>query len=213
MVTPKFLAKFKEKNFLFDFCYLFVGLLLVNGIILGSVYYFSGESLFDEEDLRYLTINKLITYILLFPLIEEFAFRGIFSLKNRYYLFFSWLSNLIVVYVIVKNVWFLVFYGFFLSVLCLVLMLRNCLRKRFRKFVQRYFVYFLVFTSLAFGLMHLSNYDQINLQTFLKVLPRILSGFYLGYIANKYGIFYSCTMHGVNNVIPFILLLFQKFKL
>ncbi|MGQ1943880.1 CPBP family glutamic-type intramembrane protease [Ornithobacterium rhinotracheale] len=212
MVMLKILAKFKERNFLFDFCYLFIGLLFVNGIILGSVYCFSGESLFDEEDLRYLTINKLITYILLFPLIEEFAFRGIFSLKNRYYLFFSWLSNLIVVFVIFKNVWFLIFYSLFLSFSCLILMFKNREMERFRKFVQKYFVHLLVFTSLAFGLMHLSNYDQINLQTFLKVLPRIISGFYLGYIAKKYGIFYSYIMHGVNNIIPFIFLLYQKFK-
>jgi hypothetical protein len=37
----------------------------------------------------------------------------------------------------------------------------------------------------------------------IKDFPRILGGFYLGYIANKYGIKYSILMHCINNTIPF----------
>lgn len=200
--------KFRKKNILFDFCYLFIVLLATSAIFLISTYIYYELPLFDDDDLKLLNYNKLILFIVIIPLIEEFALRGIFDLKNKLFIFLFILCSTTVVLIFAAKLWISI------PILAIVLFVGGTTffnltyRNLFNKFIARYFIYFLTCSSICFGLLHLNNYETIDIHTILKILPRIVGGFYLGYIAKKYGILYSWLMHAVNNLIPIFLAFF-----
>jgi len=65
--------------------------------------------------------------------------------------------------------------------------------------------------SLAFGFIHINNYDiTLNVLLFspILVLPQILLGGYLGYVRVKFGLVYSILLHATYNGILSIFILF-----
>ena len=74
-------------------------------------------------------------------------------------------------------------------------------------FINRYYHILVVISVLIFAGTHITNYDDYSLATFVALIPRVISGFYLAYIVTKYSIWHSWLMHAVNNTIPFIVLL------
>lgn len=205
--------KLSEKDIAFDFIYLFMALVLFSSIFLILTFIAYKKPLFDDEDLTFLSLGKLAMYILVIPFIEEFAIRGIFALNKKINIVLFSISLAIIVLTFISQIWIsstiiittLLFSGF----LFFNLEFRNIINI----FIKDYFIYLLCITSIIFGVLHLNNYETFDSLTFLKIIPRILGGFYLGYIAYKYGIAYSYLMHGTNNLLPFIFVFVYKILL
>ena len=72
---------------------------------------------------------------------------------------------------------------------------------------RRYFGVLFYFSAVFFGLVHISNYN--NIQQFwwltpLLVLPQLFGGIELGYVRTQYGLMWAMFNHALNNFIPFV---------
>ncbi|MDR6300247.1 membrane protease YdiL (CAAX protease family) [Mesonia maritima] len=74
---------------------------------------------------------------------------------------------------------------------------------------QNYFI-MIYLTSICFGAIHMTNYEEVNVQTFLSVIGRVMGGFYFAFIVTKYSLKSSYLLHAINNIIPFFILLGVK---
>ncbi len=77
---------------------------------------------------------------------------------------------------------------------------------RVERLWQRHFKLIFYLVAIAFGLIHLSNYQHLTTWHYLLApvltLPQLFAGFYLGYVRMKYGIWYGITLHALWNAIP-----------
>lgn len=101
-----------------------------------------------------------------------------------------------------KLIAYLLFVIITTPVLGLVLKI-GVLKDSFEVFHHKIFPFLLYFTSIAFGLAHISNYlvgiDKIWFITPLLIAPQLTFGFILGYIRVKYGFGWSVFSHMLNN--------------
>lgn len=201
---------FCNKNILFDFVYLFGTIILLNILILVFSYLIFSKPLFDSEDLKLLNFEKVILFVFIIPIIEEFSIRGIFVFNNKIYIIISLISIILLLFVFINDFLISLILSFLIVVFGIFILLNSDLRLNFNIFIKNNYIYILIISSIIFGILHLGNYDTIDFHTFLKIIPRFIMGFYLGYIAYKYSIFHSYIMHSVNNVIPFLILLLQQ---
>lgn len=84
--------------------------------------------------------------------------------------------------------------------------------RRARQFSQRYVVWFWVYT-LAFGLVHISNYQPEAGQWLwlpLLVVPQTITGVLLGYLRIRGGLFSAMLAHFVHNLVAVVLLAWLK---
>lgn len=206
-----FFNKFHEKNIIFDFVYLFISLMVCTCLFLILVYIINGKPLFDDSDLKFLEIKRLIIFAIFIPLVEEFGTRGIFSLKSKTYIIFFGVALTILLLTFITNDIIKIITLSTVLIFCISIMFNLEYRAEINSFIKRNYIWFLLITSIAFGFLHIFNYETINFVTILKIIPRILGGVYLGYIAYKYGIMYSYLMHAINNLIPFIFALIYSY--
>jgi hypothetical protein len=78
---------------------------------------------------------------------------------------------------------------------------------------SNYFPTVLYISTIAFGLVHISNFElttQVLLLSPLLVAPQISIGFLLGYIRVKFGLFWSIALHASYNMVLTIPLLLVK---
>ncbi len=78
-----------------------------------------------------------------------------------------------------------------------------------RFYLHHYQLYFYV-SAIAFGLIHLNNYEIKNfipLVTVLLVMSQLFAGLVLGYVRIKWGLKWSMGFHALHNLF-FVLLLF-----
>jgi hypothetical protein len=78
---------------------------------------------------------------------------------------------------------------------------------------SKYFPTMLYIFTLAFGLVHISNFElttQVLLLSPLLVAPQISVGFLLGYIRVKFGLSWSMALHACYNMVLTIPLLLVK---
>ncbi|PWK28572.1 CAAX prenyl protease-like protein [Arcicella aurantiaca] len=79
----------------------------------------------------------------------------------------------------------------------------------------RFFPFIFHFSAIIFGLMHLTNFEHIN-NYFLAiplVCSQFVSGYVLGFVRMKFGLFYSMGLHAVWNFIasfPILIMLIAK---
>lgn len=194
--------RLRNKNIIFDFIFLFAILIGASTLFLISTYMCYGKPLFDSEDLKVLNYDKFLLAIFIIPAIEEFGTRGIFALRNRAFILLFILCTSIVLYTFISNAWLSIPIFFIILVTGVTSFCNVKYRVIINTYIKNNFINFLLFSSVVFGLLHINNYKIVDIHTYLKILPRILGGIYLGYIANKYGIIYSCLMHSINNMIP-----------
>ena len=80
-------------------------------------------------------------------------------------------------------------------------------KNKAKTFWFKYFRLFFYLFTLAFGLMHLTNYGNTNTLFYilapLIVLPQIIAGITLGYVRLKLGFFWGVLQHGLYNLILF----------
>lgn len=201
---------FKDKNIQFDFIYLFIFVFTFNMLILKIINHIYKKPFIDEDDFSKLTIGIFVTYVFLIPLIEELCFRGVLSLSKKIF-FVSLVAILIVLLCFFK------FNFISLSIISLIIILgiltlvNNDLIFRIKRFVDENIIIVIIITAILFSIAHLKNYESINVEAYLKIIPKFTGGLYLGYIAYKYGISRSYILHGMNNLIPFIIILIVKY--
>ncbi|MEH6513665.1 CPBP family intramembrane glutamic endopeptidase [Maribacter arcticus] len=78
---------------------------------------------------------------------------------------------------------------------------------------SKYFPIILYIFTIAFGLVHISNFElttQVLLLSPLLVAPQISVGFLLGYIRVKFGLFWSMALHACYNMVLIVPLLLVK---
>ena len=56
----------------------------------------------------------------------------------------------------------------------------------------------------------MTNYDIVDFKAFISVIGRVVAGFYFAFIVTKYDFKSSYFLHGINNAIPFLLILATK---
>ncbi len=198
----------KTKNAKFDFIYLFA---IVSAISIFSIYIIKhDEEMIGEDSLSYLNLESFVMFVLIIPLMEELCFRGVLHL-SKYMLFLSSIGIALIA---------LAFFEFNIyrnSIIGLVLLLgalsifKEGIIYQIKKFVDKNVIQCIIFTSLLFSLLHLTNYEEINIKTWLLMIPKFIGGFYLGYIAYKYGVSRSWFFHGLNNLIPFIIMILYQY--
>ncbi len=69
---------------------------------------------------------------------------------------------------------------------------------------SRYFKYAFYVSVLAFGAIHMTNFDNIEQIVWLApilVAPQIVGGCFLGYIRVKFGLYWSIFLHAAHNAI------------
>jgi len=198
-----------DKHLKRDFIYLFVIVLLARySIVIGKALML-GEDITDfSEEMDRLSIGLAVSYILVIPLIEELIFRGFLGLprrrKSMYFVALGFIAGLAI---------YLISSQFFYPLLFVVLLLSFAYIRidSFNSFVDSAITknyHLLVFISVfIFAGVHVTNYDDYSIATFVALIPRVISGFYLSYIISKYSIWHSWLMHAVNNAIPFLILL------
>lgn len=207
-----FCNKFQEKDFIFDFIHLFLIVTILSFAFLISTYLIFNKPLFDADDLRLLrTPEKLVIFVIIIPIIEEFSMRGIFVTNNKLNIILWTVCLILILFTFISQRWVVIPIILGIVALSLFLFFNLVFRQTFNHFISNYFLLFLFLTSVVFGFLHLTNYQTLDTHTVLKILPRILGGFYLGYIANKYGIMYSILMHCVNNIIPFLMVICYQY--
>lgn len=207
-----FCNKFQEKDFVFDFIHLFLIVTILSFAFLISTYLIFNKPLFDADDLKLLrTPEKLVIFIIIIPIIEEFSMRGIFVANNKLNIILWTVCLILILFTFISQRWVVIPIILGIVALSLFLFFNFVFRQTFNHFISNYFLLFLFLTSVVFGFLHLTNYQTLDTHTVLKILPRILGGFYLGYIANKYGILYSILMHCVNNTIPFLMVICYQY--
>ncbi|MBC8153210.1 MAG: CPBP family intramembrane metalloprotease [Bacteroidetes bacterium] len=71
---------------------------------------------------------------------------------------------------------------------------------------QAHFRLIFYVVAIGFGLVHLSNYQELTgwhyLMAPLLTLPQLFAGFYLGYVRMTYGMWYGIALHAIWNVLP-----------
>ncbi len=106
--------------------------------------------------------------------------------------------------------------GFYVSIfvlsiliLYLVLKLNQTILKLVQGFFQKYFTFLFYFSTIYFGLIHITNYTGIENTIWLApllVLPQLFGGLEFGYVRVQYGLWWAIFNHALNNFISFILI-------
>ena len=150
------------------------------------------------------------------PFAEEVAFRLFFTTKKRLFftgvIFFSLylinsLSSLIIAGFNVnleKEPWVGQVFLYFLVFIILLILVLNLLvsQQQLKTFLQSKFNWFFYITSISFGLIHITNYTNLNqvLWVFpLLLLPQFLLGFVFGFLRSEFNFLTTCLAHSVYN--------------
>lgn len=171
-----------------------------------------GSPVFDKDDLKVLNIETFLTYVFILPIFEELAFRGIFDFRNKFIIAATGVAVVSMILMYFKTNYYLIL-PTSIFIFFTILLFSSKTVERLNLFVENYFFIFLIISSLLFGLLHLRNYDTINLENSLKIVPRVVGGGYFGYIAYKYNIGASYGLHLLHNAVPFGIALVYSLKM
>ena len=151
------------------------------------------------------------------PFLEELSYRLLLTNKKTWFLiglffFVSFNLQIVVDLVSNENLSLLIFLaGIFVTFLLTILAFFLVSKEQVLNWVNTYFNYFFYTISLIFGLVHLSNYSnlqQVLLLMPILVLPQLFVTFIFGYVRVKFASFWwAFAMHACYNFITSISLL------
>lgn len=84
----------------------------------------------------------------------------------------------------------------------------------FGQWIKNNFAIIFYLSAFLFGIAHVSNWKETDIHfllTPLLVLPQLLLALYLGYIRVKNDIWSSIFLHGLNNLIPVLIIIIAEF--
>lgn len=201
---------FTELNLLFAFSFLTILTVFV------PIY-----SLLNVEDLQhnfdhllenYNSYILFLTVVIVAPFMEEFIFRYPLKFAVTALLFTS-LSFFYILYIIFDpsfNLVFLVIIWLFIACLSTVLIFEFFKIQWINFFTNNYgWIFYLHVVMFAF--LHSSNFNlepKAWIITPLLVIPQFILGMLLGYVRIRNNIWSSIYLHGLNNLIPMIPVLY-----
>jgi hypothetical protein len=164
---------------------------------------------FVDADFAEMNCLKFFMLVVIIgPIVEECVFRLPLRIRK---------NNLIIAIIVLMLAYLrhLIVKGSLLSFIILFicgvfivscLFLHNC---QFRKFQMQYGKWLYWISIAIFTLVHLSNYEIVNMQTFLGAFIYVAGGifvlaYYVTIVRLKCGIAYSITLHSLNNLVGFI---------
>ena len=209
--NPKPLKQLKDKNLLLkDFTalytlYVVFSILLMS--ILGVLLHFDLVKEYKGIDLlkEFGVLGTLLIACIIAPLLEESLFRYHLKEMNSaiYFVFLS--VGALIVSQIDEIRQQLVIIGIALVFAVLVIEL---LKKRSRFYVTKFWMkiypYLFYYTAIIFGLVHLSNYEDLTLGDpgfVFYIASQTFGGLGLGYLRIKYGLVYSILFHALFNLL------------
>ncbi len=203
----------KQKSYFTDFVTLFFILYFIELLLLSGKGLILGENWIDPEDFDLLNWSKFFSYVIMIPIVEELMFRSpLLFHKNKWIGYVMFPIIIAGCYIFVKIEWLK--HG--LAILFLLLGISFFTSKKAKKsiviFITNNYLTMVYVTSILFGLMHMQNYENIDLKAFLSVLNRIVGGFYFAFLVTKYqNLGASILMHAINNSTVFIFLLIAQY--
>ena len=208
--NPRLLKKSKDKKQLIkDFIALFLLDLFFAVALVGLFYILLHFNIIKE----YVSIDILKEYgvwgalliaCILAPLIEELIFR--WHLRAFYgAIYFSFLSvaGLIVSQVNSAFIQLGILITFIIIAYSIVQFLRRKGRLYSVKIWQKTYPYLFYYTTIIFGLIHLSNFKELTITDpsfILYIASQSFGGLGLGYLRIKYGLVYSMLFHAFFNL-------------
>ena len=200
-----------NKTYLNDFVILF-SIIFIIGIsisFLKGIYF--DVNMIDEEDFEKLSWETFFGYVLIIPIIEEIIFRApllvpkakIYSILISIVIFFS-----ILIYI--DNEYYQLGIISLIVILEFMYLKNNRFKNLINKFINNRYLIIVILSSVSFGLLHMWNYEKIDFSSLISIIGRIIAGFYFAFIVTKYDLKSSCFLHGLNNTIPFLILLMME---
>ena len=168
-----------------------------------------------EFRISYVGISNESTRIILYavfiaPILEEILFRSWlkWSKQTIYILIATFISVVVVSFIDHRFQYHWIMLFLLLLVGILIYLLNNI---KVEPFIAKHFNYFYWSSSIAFGLVHASNFTG-NIRyligfSFILGSPQILGGFILGYVRMNNGLRYSILFHFLINSILLLKLL------
>jgi len=170
--------------------------------------YLNQLPVYQKPDLN--SMGNFLMIIIFGPLFEEILFRLNLKIsKLNIAAFVSVLTMLIIKLLFIREIK-LQFYLYFGTLLLFALIYYTLNRydislNKIESFWKSNFKYIFHLFAISFGMIHLTNFEQISWWmiaiTPLLTAPYILMGYILGYIRMKYGFSYSLLIHSFNNLI------------
>lgn len=164
--------------------------------------------LIDKEDFENLNWKIFLSYIIVIPIIEEIIFRAPLLIPKAK--FYSVLITIVLIFsgiIYIENEYFQLTFISLTLILEMIYVKHRRFQNMLNSLIQKNYLALVFLSSVSFGLLHMWNYDEINFLSFISVIGRIITGLYFAFIATKYGLISSYFLHGLNNVIPFLILL------
>jgi len=191
-------------------CYFvfFVGL----GILKAAFPEFEFER-YQQSDLNRLLEEspwKFVLMAIIFaPIMEEGMFRTLIKPSQNELIFFlcSWIFVGVISFIPAEVFW-AIKYGFLILFMVVTfLFLREFIPQKWQVkaclFLGSHYRFIWILTSIIFGMVHIFNYVEgfhLDFLLVLLIIPRIIAGFFFGKIKiENRGLFWSMTMHAMNN--------------
>lgn len=168
-----------------------------------------------EDFFKYNLWSSLILVAIVGPFIEELLFRFYLSKLSGNLVMLP--INIIIILgalVYFNNLKLVVSLVILLVSASLFLLLKvnnsNLIRIKFYRWFVKNFKIFFYLSAIAFGCSHLNNFSfskHLFVIPIILVFSQISGGLLLGYVRLQYGIRYSFLIHGLYNLIAFLLTL------
>lgn len=190
---------------------LFFVLALISILCITIKHIVTSEPIAEDSDLHMLSFEKILLSVLLFPIVEEFSFRGFLVFDDRRCIYASFILTLFLVYVVVKSPSFMCFLLAMITLFFLFLLFNNGFRSSVVLFIARNKIAAIYISSIIFGVLHIANYERFSVVDSIFIFHKILSGLFFSYAIVKYNnIWPACLFHAMNNAIPTLILYFFR---
>lgn len=183
--------------------------IIFGGVIVDSLIDVPQHDRFDEV-MEQIGVWGFVGFaVLLGPFFEEIAFRLAMRFRLRY-IFVGGIAFVLYMtqaasYLVEKHSEQGVFYLYGGAVIFLVLFLTLCVKYQAviaRRWVTNFPLVFYVL-SFAFALIHIFNFEEFPLRVVLLApiitLPQFILGIGMGYLRMRFGFWYGCLFHILNN--------------
>ena len=168
-------------------------------------------SIIEEGDFKALSIEKILLFIILIPMVEELAFRGFLFFLDKKYISLTFLSVLCILLSVIKTPSVKYSAIFLSTIIFLPLLFSDGFRMYSLEIIGRYRIQLIYITSIAFGLAHLTNYSSFYVGNIPTIIIKISYGLFFCYAAVKYNsIWFAWLFHAMSNAIPTLILYFFR---
>ena len=192
---------------------LFAVLLLLTYLCMLLKWWITQEPMIDDaSDLVALTPEKLLLFILLYPLIEELGFRGFLLFHKKKYVVIAALPILVLLDSLGESWYGQLPWLRYPLMLLVALWLGSMLVNRKARdwtlgLIGRHKRVLIYASSIAFGCVHLMNDDHFAVINLLPIVPKVVSGLFGAYVTvRSNSIVPSWLFHAANNSVTSLIL-------